>query len=370
MSNAPAPLPAAPVPALFRPIRLRELEIRNRIWIPPMCQYSVDTLDGVPGDWHLVHYGALARGGAGLVIAEATAVLPDGRITDRDTGLWDDAQTEAWRRIVGIAHGHGAAMGVQLAHAGRKASTWPALPGRPHGTQPVEEGGWTAVAPSAVAFDGYAEPEALDRAGIAAVVEAFRAAARRAADAGFDLVELHAAHGYLLHEFLSPLSNRRDDEWGGSLEGRARLLLEVVRAVRAEVGERMPVLVRFSATDWAAGGWDVESTSEVARWAIEAGADAFDVSTGGLVAHQAITLGPGYQLPHAIAVREATGAPVAAVGLITTPAHAESIVAAGLADAVLVGRPALRDPHWPLRAAHELGADDAAAWPGDRKSTG
>jgi 2,4-dienoyl-CoA reductase-like NADH-dependent reductase (Old Yellow Enzyme family) len=303
----------------------------------------------------------MAAGGAGLVVAEATAVGPEGRISDYDTGLWNDEQAEAWSRITRFIRSQGAASGIQLAHAGRKASVWPETIRR-SGSQPLDEGGWTTVAPSAVAFDGLREPVALDEAGVLRVIEEFRLAARRAVDAGFDVVELHAAHGYLVHQFLSPLSNRRDDRWGGPLENRARLLLELVRVVRAEIGERMPLFVRFSATDWAEGGWDEEQTAIVARWAQDAGADFFDVSTGGLVAHVRIPVGPGYQAHLAEYVGDRADVRVSAVGRITMPEQAERLVAAGEVDAVMFGKAMMRDPHFALRAAHELGAD-TSMWP-------
>ncbi|QAY75066.1 NADH:flavin oxidoreductase/NADH oxidase [Agromyces protaetiae] len=346
--------------ALFSPISIRGLEIRNRVWVPPLCQYSVTARDGVPTDWHLVHLGSMAAGGAGLVIAEATAVNPEGRISDHDTGLWNDDQAESWARIVRFIRSQGAAAGIQLAHAGRKASVWPEPMRRP-GSQPLDEGGWQTVAPSAIAFEGYREPVALDEAGILAVIDDFRRAARRAVAAGFDLVEVHAAHGYLVHQFLSPLSNVRDDRWGGSLENRARLLLEIVRAVRAEIGEQMPLFVRFSATDWTDGGWDEAQTAIVAEWAREAGADFFDISTGGLVLAQ-IPIGPGYQVPHAEYVGERADVPVSAVGRITTAEQAERLIASGAADAVMLGKAQMRDPHFALRAAHELGAG-TSMWP-------
>jgi 2,4-dienoyl-CoA reductase-like NADH-dependent reductase (Old Yellow Enzyme family) len=348
-------------PALFRPITIRGLTIRNRVWVPPLCQYSVTARDGVPHDWHLVHLGAMAAGGAGLVVAEATAVGPEGRISDYDTGLWNDEQAEAWSRITRFIRSQGAASGIQLAHAGRKASVWPETIRR-SGSQPLDEGGWTTVGPSAVAFDGLREPVALDEAGVLGVIEEFRLAARRAVAAGFDVVEVHAAHGYLVHQFLSPLSNRRDDRWGGPLENRARLLLELVRAVRAEIGERMPLFVRFSATDWAEGGWDEEQTAVVARWAQDAGADFFDVSTGGLVAHARIPVGPGYQAHLAEYVGDRADVRVSAVGRITMPEQAERLVADGEVDAVMFGKAMMRDPHFALRAAHELGAD-TSMWP-------
>jgi 2,4-dienoyl-CoA reductase-like NADH-dependent reductase (Old Yellow Enzyme family) len=345
------------VSSVFDSLDIRGLHVRNRLWVPAMCQYSVMERDGIPTDWHLAHLGSFARGGAGLIVAEATAVVPEGRISPRDTGIWNDDQVHAWRRITDFVHEQGAAIGLQLAHAGRKASVWPAWGFPEHGTVPVADGGWQTVAPSAVAFEGYAPPRALTRAEIPDVVAAFTTAARRALDAGFDLVELHAAHGYLLHQFLSPLSNLRTDAYGGSLENRARLLLEIVRAVRAEVGEAVPVLVRFSATDYADGGWDAEQTATVAGWAHEAGADLFDISSGGLVAGVRVPLGPGYQVPFAEYVRTAAHVPVNAVGLITEARQAQSIVESGQADAVMLGREMLRDPHFPLRAARELGVD-------------
>lgn len=343
---------------LFTPLDLAGLPVRNRLWVAPMCQYSAT--DGLPNDWHHVHLAQFASGGAGMVIAEATAVAPEGRISPEDTGLWNDEQVAAWAPITAAIRARGAVPAVQLAHAGRKASTY--APWRGRGSVPAGEGGWTTVAPSAVAYAGYAEPIALDIAGIDGVVAAFAAAARRALAAGFEAIELHAAHGYLLHQFLSPLSNLRDDEYGGPLENRARLLLRVVDAVREAVPETT-LLVRFSATDAADGGWDVAQTATVAQWAAERGVVFFDISSGGLVAHQRITVGPGYQVPLAAEVRRRTGLLVGAVGEITTGPQAEEILAAGDADVVLAGREWLRDPHFALRAAAELGGTDAAPWP-------
>ena len=342
--------------ALFTPYSVRSVTMRNRLWVAPMCEYSVEKHDGVPTDWHLVHLGGFARGGAGLVITEATAVSAEGRISPEDTGIYTDEQRDAWARIVGFLHSQGAVAGIQLAHAGRKASTWrPWAPER--GSVPEAGGGWPAVAPSAVAFTGYDVPLALDRAGIDGVVADFAAATRRSLDAGFDVLELHAAHGYLLHQFLSPLSNLRTDDYGGSLENRARLLLEVIAAVRAEAGDDAPLFVRFSATDWAEGGWDQEQTATVADWARDAGADFFDISTGGLVSGTKIPLAPGYQVPFADFVKHASSVEVSAVGLITEARQAEEIVSSGKADAVMLARAIMRDPHFPLRAAHELGVE-------------
>ncbi|MCQ9165202.1 MULTISPECIES: NADH:flavin oxidoreductase/NADH oxidase [unclassified Arthrobacter] len=342
--------------ALFEEITLRGLTVRNRIWVTPMCQYSAEQQDGMPGDWHLVHLGSFARGGAGAVFTEATAVVPEGRISPQDLGLWNDAQRDEFARIVRFIHSQGAAAGIQLAHAGRKASVFRTWDER-RGTVPAADGGWTTVGPSTVAFPGYDTPAALTAGGIRDITEAFAAAARRAMDAGFDLVEIHAAHGYLLHQFLSPLSNTRTDNYGGTLANRARALLETIDAVRGAVGDGVPVLVRFSGTDWADGGWTLEDTQTVARWAAEHGADLADISTGGNVPSARIPVGPGYQVPFATAVRTAAGIPTAAVGLIDEPHQAEQIVATGLADVVMVGRELLRDPNFPLRAAAALGAE-------------
>lgn len=346
------------MPELFDPITIRGLTARNRVWVSPMCQYSVNERDGVPRDWHLAHLGSFAVGGAGVVFAEATAVSPEGRISYADTGIWGDEHTAAWRRIVAFVHEQGSAAGIQLAHAGRKASTWPAwgAEGR-NGTVPPDAGGWRAVAPSAIAFPdpSFAVPDPLDEAGIDSVVEDFATAARRSVAAGFDVIEVHAAHGYLLHEFLSPLSNARTDEYGGSLANRARLLLRVVASVREQIGGAMPLLVRFSATDYVEGGWDREQTATVAGWARDAGADLFDISSGGNASGVHIPLGPGYQVPFAEYVRRTAGVPVAAVGLITTPHQAAEIVSSGKADVVMLARALLRDPHFALRAAHDLG---------------
>ncbi|MFD4959463.1 NADH:flavin oxidoreductase/NADH oxidase [Microbacterium sp. NPDC058389] len=338
---------------LFTPLTLRDVTVRNRLWVSPMCQYSA--VDGVPQEWHHTHLAQFASGGAGLIVAEATAVVPEGRISPEDTGLWTDAQRDAWTPIVAAIRSRGAIAGVQLAHAGRKASTWSPFSNH-RGTVPADQGGWTTVAPSAIAFEGFAEPVALDLAGIDRVVDAFAAAARRAVEAGFQVLELHAAHGYLLHQFLSPLSNHRDDEYGGSLENRVRLLLRVLDAV-VHAAPAVPVIVRFSATDWADGGWDADETVAVARWAADRGADFFDISSGGLVAHQRITTGPGYQVDLAARVRREAGVPVNAVGMIDDAAHAERVLAEESADAVMAGREWLRDPHYGLRASVELGAD-------------
>lgn len=338
---------------LFEPITLRGLTVRNRVWLAPMCQYSCENRDGMPGHWHLVHLGARATGGFGLILTEAAAVLPEGRISPQDAGIWSDAHTKAWAPIVDFAHSQGAAIGMQLAHAGRKASTYRPFVGEPSGSVPEAVGGWPTVGPSAVAFEGLAEPAALSREAIAEVVEAFAAAARRAEAAGFDTVEIHAAHGYLLHSFLSPLSNVRTDEYGGDLAGRARLLMEVYTAVRKSFDEDKPVLVRISASEWTDGGFDITEATEVAIALQDAGCDLIDVSSGGNVLAD-IPVGPSYQVPLAAEIA-AAGVTTGAVGLITEPAQAEGILVSGDADVVLLARAALREPAWPQRAAHALG---------------
>lgn len=343
---------------LFSPLRLREIEFRNRIGVAPMCQYSCE--DGMANDWHLVHLGSRAVGGAGLVIAEATAVEARGRISPYDVGLWRDEQIEPLARVTRFIREHGAVPAVQLGHAGRKGSvTQPWKGGKPLSEA---EGGWQTVAPSPLPFleDGPA-PRALEEAEIQDVIAAFAAAARRAIDAGFQVIEIHAAHGYLLHQFLSPLSNRRDDRWGGSFENRTRLVREVVQAVRGVLPGGMPLFVRISATDWVEGGWDLEQSIELARMLRKLEVDLIDCSTGGLVPQATIPVGPGYQTPFAAEVRRAAEIPTAAVGLITAPEQADHIIRTGQADLVLLARELLRDPYWPLRAAHKLG--QAGPWP-------
>jgi 2,4-dienoyl-CoA reductase-like NADH-dependent reductase (Old Yellow Enzyme family) len=344
--------------ALFTPFAQRSLSLRNRIVVSPMCQYSCT--DGVPGEWHLVHLGSRAAGGAGAVIGEATAVTPEGRISPSDCGLWNDAQAEAFRPIVAFLRAHGAVPGIQLAHAGRKASTAaPWLGGKPVAP---ESGGWRPVAPSPLRFSGgYQEPHELGAAEIEACVAAFEAATRRALAAGFELIELHMAHGYLLHQFLSPLSNQRADAYGGDLENRMRFPLEVARAVRTAWPDDLPLWVRISATDWVDGGWDLTQSVQLAHRLKGLGVDLVDCSSGGLVPHAHVPVAPGYQVPFAEAVRREAGIATGAVGLITEATHAEAIVAAGQADVVLLARALLRDPHWPLHAARALGVD--VPWP-------
>ena len=342
------------MPRLFQPLTQRDITFRNRIAVSPMCQYSAR--DGLPDDWHLIHLGSRAVGGAATVIAEATAVSPEGRISPADTGLWNESQTSAWTRINRFIAEQGAVPAVQLAHAGRKAST--DAPWRGGGMVGPELGGWTPVAPSAVAFDERsAVPEALDAAGIEQVIEDFAAATRRALDAGFQMLEIHAAHGYLLHEFLSPLSNLRTDRYGGGFDQRIRLLLEVVDAVRSDWPERLPLWLRISATDWVEGGWDIEQSIALADRVRERGVDLIDVSSGGSVPNAKIPLQPGYQVPFACRIRREAGIATGAVGLLTEPAQVERIVADQEADMVLLARELLRDPYFPRRAAQALGAD-------------
>lgn len=323
-----------------------------------MCEYSSE--DGFANDWHLVHLGCRAQGGAGLVMTEAAAVLPEGRISPADLGIWKDEHIPKLRRIGAFLHSQGARAGVQLAHAGRKGSMAP--PFVPERLVPREEGGWQPVGPSEIAFaPNYGAPLALDEDGIAAVIEGFRQAARRALEAGFDVVEIHGAHGYLLHEFLSPLANRRTDRYGGSLENRMRLTVEVARAVRGAWPQELPLFVRISATDWAEGGWSLDESVELARRLRGCGVDMVDVSSGGMVPHAKIPAAPGYQVPFAARIRRDAGISTAAVGLITEPEQADEIVASGAADLVLLARQMLRDPYWPLHAAATLG--EPASWP-------
>jgi 2,4-dienoyl-CoA reductase-like NADH-dependent reductase (Old Yellow Enzyme family) len=323
-----------------------------------MCEYS--SQDGFANDWHLVHLGARAQGGPGLVSTEAAAVTPEGRISIVDLGIWKDEHIPMLARIASFIHAQGARAGVQLAHAGRKGSR--SSPFENERLLLPHEGGWQPVGPSAIAFSsGYAVPQALDLSGIAAVVEAFRQAARRANQAGYDFVEIHAAHGYLIHEFLSPLANQRTDAYGGGFENRARLVIEVVDAVRAEWPAHLPLFVRISSTDWADGGWNIDESVELARLLREHGVDLVDCSSGGLTPKQQIVVGPGYQVDFAERIRREAGLPTAAVGMITDPHQANEIVAKGEADMVLLAREMLRDPYWPVHAAVALG--ETASWP-------
>jgi 2,4-dienoyl-CoA reductase-like NADH-dependent reductase (Old Yellow Enzyme family) len=340
---------------LFEPLTIRGVTFRNRLWVSPMCQYMCLDHDGMPNDWHLMNAGSLAAGGAGLFLAEATGVSPEARITSECTGIWNDAQRDQWKRIVDLVHQQGAAAGIQLAHSGRKGSDYRGFTAAAGVTKPASEGGWRPVGPSPIACPGLDVPEVLDQAGIDKVIDDFGAAAVRAVEAGFDVIEIHAAHGYLIHNFLSPLSNEREDEYGGSLENRARLLLEIVDRIREVVPERIALFVRFSATDWVDNGWKPEDTAQVAHWAHDRGADFFDISSGGLIRDIFISVSPGYQVPLTETVRKLGNVAAAAVGKITSASQAESILADGHADAIFMGRELIRDPHFPFRAAAELG---------------
>jgi len=354
------------VSALFEPFDLRSLTVQNRIWMAPMCQYSAATdgpEQGAPHDWHFAHYAARAVGGAGLILTEATAVSPEGRISPADVGIWNDHQAAAFGRIARFVKEQGAVPGIQLAHAGRKASTQPPWAGG--GPLTADGGGWQPHAPSALPFaDGHLVPAELSVAEIRQIVRQFADAARRALAAGFEVVELHGAHGYLIGEFLSPHSNRRTDGYGGPFENRVRFALEVVDAVREVWPRELPLFFRISATDWLAdGGWTPDETVRFTKELLVRGVDLLDVSSGGNAAGVRVPVGPGYQVPFAARVKAETGMPVAAVGEITDPRQAETILATGQADAVLLGRELLRQPGWPLHAAAELGASGAAAIP-------
>jgi len=344
---------------LFDPLAIRDITFANRVFVSPMCQYS--STDGYASDWHFVHLGSRAVGGAGLVLTEATAVLPEGRISPQDLGIWKDDHIEPLARVVRFIHEQGSVAGMQLAHAGRKASTY--APWAGHGTVPESNGGWNnVVAPSALPFtDGYPMPRALSVDAINSIVSAFAAAARRACEAGFRVIEVHAAHGYLIHEFLSPLSNQRTDPYGGSFENRTRILREIVAAVRESWPEGAPLFVRISATDWIDGGWDIQQSVELARQLKGLGADLIDCSSGGNVAHAKIPVGPGYQTAFAEQIRREANILTGAVGMITSSIQAQHILATGQADAVIIAREFLRDPYWPLRAAHDLG--QPISWP-------
>jgi len=343
---------------LFSPLCLRELEFKNRIFVSPMCQYSC--IDGMPTDWHLVHLGSRAVGGAGLVMVEATAVVPEGRISPNDTGIWSDGHVAAFQRIAAFISAQGSVPGLQIAHAGRKAST-----DRPwQGGTPLKpgNGGWQPLAPSAIPFAAdFNAPRELSPDEIGGLVERFAEAAKRALTAGFKVIEIHMAHGYLLHSFLSPLSNLRTDEFGADFEGRARFPLQVAKAVRDAWPASLPVFVRISATDWVEGGWDLSQSVRYCHKLREIGIDMIDCSSGGLAADAKIPVAPGFQVPFAAAIRREVKIPTAAVGLITNPQQAEQTLVCGDADAIFLARQMLRDPYWPLHAAQALGED--VPWP-------
>jgi 2,4-dienoyl-CoA reductase-like NADH-dependent reductase (Old Yellow Enzyme family) len=346
------------MPHLFSKLRLRDVDFANRIVVSPMCQYS--SVDGYANDWHFAHLASRAVGGAALVFTEAAAVTPEGRISPQDLGVWSEKHFEPLERITGFMANQGARAGIQLAHAGRKGSTY--RPGAGQGTIAEGAGGWRPLAPSAIAFsDTYGKPDELTIDQIKSLQRAFAVAAERAAAAGFEVIEIHAAHGYLIHEFLSPFSNRRVDAYGGSFENRTRFLRECVEAVRRALPERSPLFVRVSATDWVEGGWDVDQSVELARLLLSLGVDLIDCSSGGNLEKAEIPIGPGYQTPFAERIRREANIATAAVGMITAPAQADQIIRNDQADLVLLAREMLRDPYWPMHAAQEL--EQIAPWP-------
>lgn len=342
---------------LFTPLKIRGVEFANRLWVSPMCMYSAN--DGIVSEWHRVHLGAFATGGAGLVVVEATGVTPKGRISVGCTGIWNDEQAQAFKPIAEFSKSMGSKIGIQLAHSGRKGGT--TRPGSDHQMATEAEGGWVAEAPSAIAYGNMPIPHALTVSEIQQLIQDFADATKRAVNVGFDVIELHGAHGYLLHQFLSPLSNLRNDEYGGSFENRTRFLLETVKAVRGAMRDSMPLFVRISATDWVEGGWDLEQSTQLATLLKNNGVDLIDVSSAGLSDKQEVVAGAGFQLPFATAIRETTGILTSGVGLITTAEQADEVIRKGKADAVFAGRAFLRNPRWALEVAHQLNA--TAKWP-------
>jgi 2,4-dienoyl-CoA reductase-like NADH-dependent reductase (Old Yellow Enzyme family) len=348
------------MPHLFDPLTLRGLTLPHRVLVSPMCQYS--SRDGFASDWHLVHLGSRAAGGAAIVFTEATAVTAEGRISPQDLGIWSDQHVHELARITRFVHAQRSIAGIQLAHAGRKASTASPWEGRARAAVGHDEGGWQPVGPTTEPFtDGYPVPRALLIGEIPSIVDAFSTAALRAREAGFEVVEVHAAHGYLIHQFLSPLINTRTDRYGGSFENRTRLCLDIVQGVRAVWPERLPLFVRISATDWAPGGWDLDQSVELSRLLHQRGVDLVDCSSGGAVPYARMEIGPRYQVPFAERIRREAGIATGAVGLITTAAEANDIILNGQADCVLLAREMLRDPYFPLRAAREL--NQPLSWP-------
>jgi 2,4-dienoyl-CoA reductase-like NADH-dependent reductase (Old Yellow Enzyme family) len=344
--------------ALFSSLKIRGIELKNRIAVSPMCQYSSE--DGMPNDWHFVHLGTRAVGGAALVITEATAVSPEGRISPDDAGIWNEKQPDAFKRITSFISSQNSVPGIQLAHAGRKASTYSPWKGK--GGVDIKDGGWQTLAPSAIPFaENYPHPREMDKDDIQKVINDFKSAAERSVRAGFKVIELHMAHGYLIHQFLSPLSNYRKDEYGGSLENRCRLALNVAKAVRETIPENLPLFVRISSTDWAKDGWDIEQSVQLAGWLKELEVDLIDCSSGGNVAYAKIPAAPCYQIPFSYRIKKETGIMTGAVGLITSPEQAESIVAGNKSDIVSLAREMLRNPYWPLYAAKKLNSE--TEWP-------
>ncbi|MEY2634120.1 MAG: hypothetical protein RIS75_60 [Actinomycetota bacterium] len=336
--------------SLFVPLQFKNLTVKNRLWVSPMCQYSA--VDGLANSWHQVHYGAFAQGGTGLIMVEAAGVVPEGRITPACLGLWSDAHAEALRPIVDFAHTNNTAIGIQLAHAGRKASA--GIPWSDHRVADASQGGWQTVSSSAIAYPGMPTPRELTIEEIQRLTQDFIDAAIRVRDVGFDVIELHAAHGYLFHQFLSPLSNTRTDEYGGSFENRVRFLVDTVKAVSEKIANSATLFVRISASDWTEGGWTLEESIELSQILKVLDVELMDISSGGNVHGAAITAGPGFQVPFAAAIK-ATGVATSAVGLITSAHQAQEIIESGKADAVMIGRNFLRNPHWAIEVAEELG---------------
>ena len=339
---------------LFTPLKIRNIELKNRIVVSPMCQYSSN--DGIPTDWHLVHLGSRAVGGAGLIITEATSVSPEGRISPDDAGIWNDEQANAYKRITEFIKSQNSVPGIQLAHAGRKASTY--SPWKGNGEVKVENGGWQTLAPSSISFtDNYPLPKEMIEEDIKLVINQFSKAAKRSIDAGFEVVELHFAHGYLVHEFLSPLSNRRRDQYGESLENRCRFAIEIAKSVREAVTDGTPLFARISSTDWVEGGWDIDQSVQLAKWLKDVGVDLIDCSSGGNVSKAKIPVGPGYQIPFSEKIKDEANILTGGVGLITTAEQAEQIIKTEQADLVFLAREMLRDPYWALHAAKKLNVD-------------
>jgi 2,4-dienoyl-CoA reductase-like NADH-dependent reductase (Old Yellow Enzyme family) len=339
---------------LFSPLKIRDIELKNRIVVSPMCQYS--SINGLPTDWHLVHLGSRAVGGAGLIFTEATAVSPEGRISPDDAGIWNGEQVNAYKRITSFIKSQNAVPGIQLAHAGRKASTF--APWKGNGKVDLKKGGWQTLAPSAIEFaNNYPDPSEMNENDIKLVIDQFSKASKRSIDAGFDVIELHFAHGYLLHEFYSPISNQRPDKYGGTLENRCRFAIEIAKAVRETIPDGTPLFARISSTDWVENGWDIEQSVQLAKWLKEVGVDLIDCSSGGNVPKAKIPAGPGYQIPFAEKIKKEVKILTGGVGLITTTEQAEEIIKSEKADIVLLGREMLRDPYWAIHAAKKLNVD-------------
>jgi len=344
---------------LFSPIKIRNIELKNRIAVSPMCQYS--SINGVPTDWHLVHLGSRAVGGAGLIITEATAVSPEGRISPDDAGIWNDEQVNAYKRITSFIKSQNSVSGIQLAHAGRKASTY--SPWKGNGEVKVENGGWQTIAPSSIPFtENFPHPKEMNENDIKLIIDQFGKAAKKSIKAGFEVIELHFAHGYLVHEFYSPLSNHRKDNYGGSLENRCRLAIEIAKSVRETIPDGTPLFARISSTDWVDGGWDIDQSVQLAKWLKDVGVDLIDCSSGGNVSNAKIPAGPGYQIPFAEKIKKEAKILTGGVGLITTAEQAEEIIKSEKADVVLLARELLRDPYWALHAAKKLNVD-LTDWP-------